>query len=139
MEEKAGRIDIPFGNTALVKKPSLFAIMNEDGNIPNSFYVAMFSADQKTGQINMNTMSDDQKIEYIKTMMYMADKVARESFVSPSISENPDYDNDEIALDDIDDRDKEHLLNWVMGGGQVPEVKNFPGKKRGRVATSSKK
>jgi len=138
-KKKTEELTFPSGNVALVKKPSLFAIMNQDGNIPNSFYVAMFSVDQKSGLVDMSGMSDEQKIEYVKTMMYMADKVAREAFVSPSIADHPDYDNDEITLDDIDDQDKEHLLNWVMGGGQVPEVRKFPPKKGRRVAAASKK
>lgn len=139
-KKKAETVVFPSGLDAEIKNPDLFALMDADGNIPNSFYASMMTVDGK-GQMDASAMSEDEKVVYFKTMMYLADKVAIKAFVSPKIVDEPDYDNDEIHLSDVELNDKQFLLERVMGGGDTAKpVKRFPGKKqKRRVATSQKK
>ncbi len=109
-------VEFPSGKTANLVRPSMMNVMTREGNIPNSLQQFIFSGGHKT--------MDDNDPETMRALMFLADRLAIAAFSSPRVvtGREPNYDADEMALDDIDDTDKLFLLNWVMQGGEPAEA-----------------
>jgi hypothetical protein len=121
-KRKSYDFEFPSGTEAEIQRPRMTALITKDGNIPNSLMSVLFDAD-KNKQQKLNQMNDDQKAEYLKNMVYLANQVAVAAFVSPSIvlEGAADYDKDQIHIDDIEDEDKDFIMSWAMGQGSAPE------------------
>lgn len=115
-------IAFPSGAEADIKRPRMTALITQDGNIPNSLFGILFDGGNQKQQ-KLNKMKAEEQADYMKTMMYLADQVAVAAFVSPQIvtAGEADYEADEIHLDDLEDEDKQFLLDWAMSGGE-PEA-----------------
>jgi hypothetical protein len=77
--------------------------------------------------------------EFIQKTTSLSENAAVKVFVSPRIVENPNYDNDEIALSDLTEADKAFLWQWLTQGGDPGDaLRRFRAAQQVRsVATAS--
>jgi hypothetical protein len=93
---------LPSGNTALLKRPSMLAMMKQ-GEIPNPLMEAAVD------------LLDGQAPKDFGGLVELLEHIAIEAFVEPRISRNGSPQDGEIALSDLSDADKLFVSGWMRG------------------------
>lgn len=110
-KRKTEAVQLPSGNVAELKRPNAISLIMEDDNIPDQLTNFVL------GRIN-GTPDGTIGVENRKPVMMLARLVAQEAFVNPRIVEGePDYDNGEISISDVDDFDLFAVLEWAVSAG----------------------
>lgn len=118
-------VTLPSGLVAKLRRPSMLKLIAQapEGAVPASFRNML----QARAAGNKNRASDIPLAEMDAAMRY----VAAAAFVQPVVvpdGDVPDYERDEIALDDIDPADIQFVFTWVSitGAGITAPVERFP-------------
>lgn len=98
-------ITLSSGHTLRIARPSVNNLV-KSGQLPSELANAAIKM-QSGGTINDTDMK--RYVEY-------NERIVKLSVVSPKITENPNYDNDEISIDDLDDNERSEILLYVNGG-----------------------
>lgn len=116
------RTALPSGKVVELKKPSVFALIADDGSIPDTAF-EMFT--QKPNGKTEETPEQAAKSmrEQMRVMLSMARVVVPNAVVSLRVITDgePDYESGEIHLHDMDEQDQMFLVTWGLQGGE-PEV-----------------
>ncbi len=103
---KAGElITLSSGHTLRISRPSVNNLV-KSGQLPSELANAAIKM-QSGGTINDQDMK--RYVEY-------NERIVKLSVVSPKIVDEPNYDNDEISVDDLDDNERSEILLYVNGG-----------------------
>lgn len=98
-------ITLSSGNVVRIARPSVGKLI-KTGQLPSELANAAIKV-QAGG--NTSTQDLDKFMQYQERLVSLA-------LLSPKIAENPNYDNDEIALDDLADDEQTEILLYVNGG-----------------------
>lgn len=120
-KNRVREITFPSGGIAEVRTVSVTSMIMNDGSIPDTLYEFMLDGVGQNGSANLASLNGNSR-ETLQSMVDLQNQVARDAFVSPRIVDEPDYDNDEIHIDDVSDADKGFLLGWLMGGGDPADA-----------------
>lgn len=105
-EREAGQIlELSSGNTVRVARPSVSKLI-KTGQLPSELANAAIKV-----QSGGNTSTDD-----LNKFMQYQERLVKLALLSPKISDTPNYDNDEISLDDLADDEQTEILLFVNGG-----------------------
>lgn len=134
------RTQLPSGKVVEVKKPSVFALIADDGSIPDTAF-EMFTQ-QPNGKQKELSASDTR--DQMRTMLAMARLIVPNAVTSVRVVTDgeADYLSGEIHIRDIDEQDQLFIVTWAMQGGEpelalarfleqqqragVPPVQNMP-------------
>lgn len=137
LKKREQLVKLPSGLTALLRRPSLLSLVAHapDGAIPPAFKSQLQqrfkgSASGKMPEVSLAEM--EQVMRYI----------AAAAFVSPVVvpaGDVPDYERNEIAVDDIDPEDVQFIFMWVNGTGarEVAAIERFPQQSSAGVESAS--
>lgn len=125
-KRKTETVEFPSGAKAVMTRPDALSLLAESNEIPDTFFKAIQES-QATGKAPTENLSPAEMREFFRTMTFFAEQLAVKHFVSPRIvSEGqPDYEADEIGLDDVrsmDMLDKQFLMGWSMFGGSAVDA-----------------
>lgn len=98
-------ITLSSGHTLRVGRPSVNNLV-KTGQLPSELANAAIKM-QSGGQINDHDMK--KYVEY-------NERIVKLSVISPKIVDTPNYDNDEIAINDLSDDERSEILLYVNGG-----------------------
>lgn len=98
-------ITLSSGHTLRIARPSVNNLV-KSGQLPSELANAAIKM-QSGGTINDTDMK--RYVEY-------NERIVKLSVVSPKIVDEPNYDNDEISVDDLDDNERSEILLYVNGG-----------------------
>lgn len=107
-------VPLPSGNQADLRKPDFVALLmtSENGEIPTSLRSMVIESLRSGGKTKTKWQISEDELPALYTMVKTICKAA---FVRPRIVETPNYDNDEISMDDIDiATDGMWVFNWGM-------------------------
>lgn len=116
-------LQVPSGNTALVKNPGMQAFVKA-GMIPNSLLLPVQRALSKGHKApNWGELAES-KPEHIQDMLTLVDKVTVFCVLEPKVWAVPvdadgnelDREEDRLYVDEIDPMDKMFIFQWVSGG-----------------------
>lgn len=132
MSEKAKRwkqnrqiykdVEFPSGATADLQRVDTQAMIAEDGSIPDTFYSLAIEQEQAQATGQPMSLSGAQAKEFMQMQGYITMQAARKAYVSPRIVDEPNYDNDEIAIEDLTPADKQFLWKWLTEGGEPADA-----------------
>lgn len=136
-------VTLPSGNVAALKKPSVLNMLMTDGDIPEAF--ARQISDSISGNSRNAKPTNEVVVKQneLPQLIQFADRVCVAAFINPCIVQErePDYDNGEIALDDVNTEDRLFVMAWSMGetGGESSTTATtaFPEESPGGVSTAS--
>lgn len=110
--EKGELLTLSSGLVVLVKRPNITRMIAK-GLVPNSIL-------QKFMVLQDKNTYDPKDIEAI---LVFQKEMAKQALVKPIIVDEPNYDNDEISVDDLEDTDLAEIWQYVNGG--IEEVDKF--------------
>ncbi len=118
---------LPSGNVAIVRNVPLSTFLLSGGGVPESLLPIVQNViktlESPEGNVRDAVVNKEASVpELLKTSMELMNRVCELAFVSPRIVANPTAD-DEISIDDVDDLDKEMLLN--LFGMSARELEPF--------------
>lgn len=98
-------IQLSSGVSVRIKRPSISGLI-KTGQLPSELASAAVKI-----QSGAATTSNDMKmfVEY-------NERIAKLSLIEPRVVDNPNYDNNEISFDDLEDGDQTEILLYVNGG-----------------------
>ena len=105
-------LELKPGLVVLVQRPSIKSII-ASGNVPDGVAGTILNMKPNKDGTAKVQPSD------LKDLIVFQKAVARMSVVSPKIVDEPDYDKDEISLDDLDDEDIDKIFAHLTEGGSV--------------------
>lgn len=118
-------LDLPSGNTALVRRPGMQAFITE-GLIPNSLIAPMMATleerDPSKQNENLKSIADEllTNAEGINDMLSLVDAVTVACVVKPEILAAPadedERNEDLLYVDEVDLDDKMFVFNFASGG-----------------------
>jgi len=103
-------IELPSGLVVKVKRPSV-PHMIKAGRLPASLASAQF-------RLQTQAEASDKDIERIYQFQL---KIVELALIEPTVKAEPNYDNNEISIDDIEPNDLDAVYAWVNGGTQALE------------------
>jgi hypothetical protein len=123
-EKKRGQVvSLPSGITVRMIQPDIAKLIRK-GYLPAELVdVAINQA--KTGD------TTKLKAEDVKRYYDFMDKMVCASIVEPKIVEGENPGEDEVSVDDIDDRDKEYILDYNFNEGGAIDAKSFRKEEQG--------
>jgi hypothetical protein len=116
-----------------VRKPDLLklALRAKNGQMPSAMRQQVFdglngkitSVEQvkeaiKRGDFELNESNAESYLAYV-------DMLVTDMLIEPRIAVNPDYDNGEISIDDLDTADKQYLANWSQSPEEVQALQDL--------------
>jgi hypothetical protein len=116
--ETGHELTLPSGVVVLVSRPSIRKMLTS-GEIPND--VASELQRAAPSAVAGNTPN----IDFTKSMKF-SEILVTKALQSPKIVDAPNYDNDEISFDDIEDGDVNAIVEFVQG--DVKDTASFPSK-----------
>jgi hypothetical protein len=99
-KRKTYQVEFPSGLKAEMTTPNALSLMAESDQIPDTFFTLMTEA-QATGTNPTESMTGAQLREFFKTISFLSLQIAKEHFVNPKVTDNPDYDNFEVSPNDV--------------------------------------
>jgi hypothetical protein len=136
-------VEFPSGCIADLKRLNTTQMITDDGSIPDAMYEAMMGGNQAQDEKAIMRQLKEAGVslrEFVQKSTSLSENAAVKVFVSPRIVENPNYNNDEIALSDLTDADKAFLWQWLTQGGEPGDaLRRFRAAQQARsvAATSS--
>lgn len=111
---------LPSGNVVEIKKPNVFALITENGSIPDTM-LEVLNGDKTQDQIAQMSMKEI--LEQGRVMLSMAKTVVPEMIVSVRVvTDRPaNYEAGEIHINNLDVDDQIFLVQWAFQGGE-PEI-----------------
>lgn len=112
-------LTLPSGLEVEVRKvsPKNLILNSPKGTIPE-FLTEIVLSGMEGNSVSpaqlMENMPPDKKLEAAAALNVFGVMILKSMLVWPVISDTPDYENGEIALDDLDDADQEFLTVWGM-------------------------
>lgn len=117
-QDRTGKyITLPTGPIVKVRKPKLLD-MFASGQIPGE--LINLARNKTEDELNKKIEGNP---EARKKTLEMMNAVVKAAFVEPKIVDEPDYDKQEIHVDDLDMSDKLFVYKIAMGGTE--ELKKF--------------
>lgn len=123
-------IELPSGLVAEVRRPSILALVEQapDGVVPPAFKNSL--RDQMVGRKSLPKAVESISLDVMERFM---NHLAASAFVSPRIvpeGQTPDYDANEIAINDLDPVDVQFVYLWVVQqvGRESAPIERFPAK-----------
>lgn len=110
-EDEGSIIELPSGLVVKVKRPSV-PHMIKAGKLPASLAAAQFRLQTQA------TQPSDKDIERIYQFQL---KIVELALLEPRVEATPDYDKNEISIDDIEAIDLDAIYAWVNGGNEALE------------------
>lgn len=104
---------LPSGNVARLRPISLMHLIRS-GDIPD--ILTPVAASMLWDEIDIDKLSGT--VEMAKNSAELAERICEASFINPRIVENPEQD-DEVALEHIDDMDKAWVMNTMIQPAEV--------------------
>jgi hypothetical protein len=101
-------ITLSSGHVLRIARPSINGLM-KTGQLPTELSNAAIKMQQSDGN---KPISADEMKKYVE----YNERIISLSVVSPRIVDNPNYDNDEISIDDLADDERTEVLQYVQGG-----------------------
>lgn len=101
-------IELPSGLVVKVKRPSV-PHMIRAGKLPASLAAAQF-------RVQTGGESSDKDVERIYQLQL---KIVELALIEPKVTATPDYDQNEISIDDIEPGDCDAIYAWVNGGEEA--------------------
>lgn len=139
-------LDLPSGNTALVRKPDLRQFI-ADGVVPDALRPIMHAAMRGDDPAEAaGEQLDSQDPEVLKQFFDYVDKVALLCVVEPSVKDAPKNEDGEVVpmeerdasvlyIDEVDYEDKEAIFTWAVG--HHTDLESFRGGQEEGVGASS--
>lgn len=126
---------LPSGKVVKLKRVSPISLIMRAGNIPDS--LAHIAMDAINGGGKKNSQAAGFGKQDLGMIADLMDSITKSAFADPVIVDNPDYENGQIAITDIDDDDKIWVMNWAMNpaGGQATAAERFPEKPVGELSS----
>ena len=117
-QDRTGRyVELPTGPVVKVRKPKLLD-MFASGQIPGE----LINLSRSSSEAEMEKKIEGSP-EARKKTMEMMNAVVKAAIVEPEIVDEPDYDKQQIHIDDLDMADKLFVYKIAMGGTE--ELKKF--------------
>jgi hypothetical protein len=113
------------GLSVRLKRPEVTKLIAQ-GLLPANM-LQRFMAIQK----DLQSSSKEVKAEDLELILKFQRTVAKHALLEPTISDEPDYDKNEIALDDLDDADLEEI--WTYANGGLEAVDSFRKERDARI------
>jgi hypothetical protein len=101
------------GLSVLLKRPNITRMIAK-GLIPPNLV-------QRFMDLESAGISKTVKAEDIEAVLQLQRAIAPEALISPKVVDTPDYDNNEINIEDLDDSDLEEIWTYVNGGLEAVE------------------
>jgi len=122
-QRKTEIIGLPSGKVAEVQPLSMMSLILGDtaGDVPDMItaqVIAQFAGKETPSQLEINKSELPRMGAFIK-------RIVVASMVNPRIVENPDYNNGEIAYDDVSDEDREFLMGRAMPARELATAERF--------------
>lgn len=127
---------LPSGRNVRLQKPQTVSLALRNGRLPESMSAIIkdaMSPAMKGAQANPPPNEGELAIQNSE-IMDLLDLICVGSFVEPVIVENPDYEQNQIAIEDVLESDKWWVLNWAgLGGGQLTSASRSPDQPNGSL------
>jgi len=94
------------GNTLRISRPSVNNLV-KTGQLPSELANAAIKMQSGGGNVSDHDMK--KYVEY-------NERIVKLSVISPKIVDQPDYDNDQISIEDLSDDERNEILMFVNGG-----------------------
>jgi hypothetical protein len=108
-------LTLPSGLVVSLKRPSI-KILISSGVIPDAIAGKIMNMDKDTsGKTVIRPQQMHDIVEFQKI-------VATHALVSPKVVDQPDYDNNEISIDDIDADDQDAIMSFVVEGVEADKT-----------------
>ena len=114
--EQGDVITLSSGLVVRLKRPEITKLIAR-GLVPATLVQRFMAIDQSGGD------TSKLKAEDIESILQFQRIVAIEAMISPKIVTNPDYDNNEIDIEDLESTDLEEI--WAYGNGGLEGVAMF--------------
>lgn len=109
-------VTFPSGQRARVKRIDVVSLILDGGNVPDNVIGFMLNGGNPTEMTGADASA------LLKAM----NQALRATFISPAIVDEPDYENDQISIFDVELADKMWYWQWLMTGTEVGNVARFP-------------
>lgn len=130
-KRKTEIVQLPSGLVAELKKPSVVSLALRGGRLPESLSAIVF--DSLNGRKRKDD-TDGWQPQNMGEVADLMDVICVGAFVNPKIVENPDYEQGQIAIEDVDEQDKMWVLNWAgVGGGELASARRSPNEQAGNL------
>lgn len=106
--EQGDILTLSSGLSVLLKRPNITRMIAKGAIPPN--LVQRFMDLESAG------VSKTVKAEDIEAVLQLQRLIAPEALISPKVVDTPDYENNEINIEDLDDSDLEEIWTYVNGG-----------------------
>lgn len=114
---QAVELDLPSGNTALVRNPGMQAFL-QAGIVPNELMGIIMSAIEKEEMPDLESMQTDP--EKLKSVLTLFDNILVYCVVEPAVlpvpTEGVTRDEDLLYVDEVDMEDKMFIFQYAVGG-----------------------
>lgn len=134
-------VKLPSGVAVLVRQPNVESLITEEGGVPDTLFDLMFSGiEPDKAEAKVKQMSNDEKRAYLKAQLHLADQIVKQCFVSPMVVDSePDYELDQIVIEDIPIKDRIYIMQWAMGNGEdsARTLARFRAEQRATLSTAS--
>lgn len=108
LEQDEGEIiELSSGLVVKVKRPSV-PHMIKAGKLPASLAAAQFRIQTGAGR-----ETSDKDIERLYQFQL---KMVELALIEPKVTQKPDYDNNEISIEDVTEADSNEIFAWLNGG-----------------------
>lgn len=112
-------LTLPSGLEVEVRKPNVkkLVLHSKKGEVPEfltNLVLGGMNGTITNPQQLMEGLSDEKKLEAVDAVTQFGVILLKSMLVWPVISDNPDYENGEIALEDLDEADQDFLTAWGM-------------------------
>jgi len=128
-QRQAEELELPSGRVVKARKPDLMDILmsEHNGDVPDFLTAQVLAQFKGKKPKKEETDTVDMGLENLTKMGVFIDRVTREAFIEPRISENghPDYENGEISIHDVSRPDKMFVYNWAMPASETAKAKSF--------------
>lgn len=126
-------LSLPSGVVVELQRPSTIDTILTNGNLPEGLANVMIDAFVTGGQSEFKMKGED-----LPAFADLVNTLCRAAFVSPKIvaaDVEPNYDANEISINDVKDIDRMFILGWVTkAGGKAAAVTKFSGRKQKQMA-----
>ena len=113
-------VQLPSGLVARLRPVSIIDLW-KSGNVPDGL-TPMIGDLLVNGTVSAE--KSEMTAELVGTVGQLYDIICRAAFIEPAIVDSPRDDADEIALEDVSQRDREFTLAWVSQ--PTTELRRFP-------------
>ena len=110
LRNKVTPLELKPGLFALVQRPSIRSVL-ASGHVPDAVAGKILNLkEDKDGKVKVDPTD-------FKDLIVLQKAVTKMAMVSPKVVDEPDYDKDEISIEDLDDEDIDKVFAFVTEGG----------------------